>query len=277
MTYLGVGNSTSPTLATFHQHGKTDHPKVDRADCMVAESSGCSIQRIEVMEADFKKTSTTKPFWEMDCDKFLAAGVAFKVASIETPEHRQFVSDFAAKHHWVVAHGDGAAYFCPPSSGSKGNALRSIPVPRKFRTVDPEQHSSFLIVENDPNDAFLIQRALSTANCGHASLCRNPSEAKAFLKGAGMYADREKYPFPDLILTDLRMQDELGTELVEWIRSREPPIRDIKVLILTGSATPMQFAAAQKVGAQGVHRKPSKLEDLEKLLASIAAEYCKGK
>jgi len=129
-------------------------------------------------------------------------------------------------------------------------------------------------VENDPNDAFLIRRALSTSKCGHASVCRNPSEAKAYLKGAGMYADRGKYPFPDVILTDLRMDDESGIELVEWIRSQEPPLRDTKILILTGSATPMQFDAAQKVGAQAVHRKPTKLQDLEELLQSIAARYC---
>ena len=89
-----------------------------------------------------------------------------------------------------------------------------------------------------------------------------------------MYANRSKYPMPDVILSDLRMEDESGIELVEWIRQQEPPLRDITVLILTGSATPLQFDAAQKVGAQGVHRKPSRLEDLQELLASIAAEFC---
>ena len=79
---------------------------------------------------------------------------------------------------------------------------------------------------------------------------------------------------PDVILSDLRMEDESGIELVEWIREQEPPLRDTTVLILTGSATPLQFDAAQKVGAQGVHRKPSRLEDLQELLASIAAEFC---
>src|SRR4051794_6700956 len=86
--------------------------------------------------------------------------------------------------------------------------------------LDTQTQSSFLIVENDQNDAFLIRRALASSRCGHASLCRNPSEAKAYLKGAGMYADRSKYPFPDVILTDLRMDDETGVELVEWVRQQ---------------------------------------------------------
>ena len=92
-----------------------------------------------------------------------------------------------------------------------------------------------------------------------------------------MYSNRIKYPMPDVILTDLRMEDESGIELVEWIREQEPPLRDTTILILTGSATPLQFDAAQKVGAQGVHRKPSRLEDLQELLASIAREFCTKK
>jgi CheY-like chemotaxis protein len=141
--------------------------------------------------------------------------------------------------------------------------------------LDTQQKpSSFLIVENDPSDAFLIRRALASKRCGQSFLCRNPSEAKAYLKGAGMYADRSKYPLPEVILTDLRMEDESGIELVEWIREQEPPLRDTKILILTGSASPLQFDAATKVGAQGVHRKPPTLEELEDLLGSIARQYC---
>jgi CheY-like chemotaxis protein len=137
----------------------------------------------------------------------------------------------------------------------------------------PKTHT-FLIVENDPNDAFLIRRALSSGKCGNPVLCRNASEAKSYLKGAGMYQNRDKFPIPDLILTDLRMDDESGIELVEWIRQQQPPLRDIKILILTGSATPLQFDAATKVGAQGVHRKPPRIEDLQKLLEGIAAQFC---
>src|SRR5205085_8031407 len=91
-----------------------------------------------------------------------------------------------------------------------------------------------------------------------------------------MYGDRSKYPMPDIILTDLRMENESGIELVEWIRQQDPPLRDTKILILTGSASQLQFDAAERVGAQGVYRKPTRLEHLEELLASIAAQYCAG-
>lgn len=143
-------------------------------------------------------------------------------------------------------------------------------------SVSQDAHPNFfLVVENDPNDAFLIRRALRVSpNCGASFVCRNPSEAKAYLRGAGMYADREKYPVPTIILTDLRMDHESGMELVEWLREQEPPLRDTKIVILTGSASPLQFEAAQKVGAQRVYRKPNKLEELQVILSDIAREFC---
>lgn len=132
------------------------------------------------------------------------------------------------------------------------------------------------MVENDPNDAFLITRALKASPAhGASTVCRNPSEAKDYLRGAGMYSNREVYPLPDVILTDLRMGDESGMELVEWIREQAPPLRDIPIIILTGSASALQFDAAEKVGANRVCRKPTRLEDLQTLLRAIADEYCK--
>lgn len=79
---------------------------------------------------------------------------------------------------------------------------------------------------------------------------------------------------PDVIITDMRMGDESGMELVEWIREQQPPLKDTPIIILSGSCTPLQFDAASTVGANAVHRKPSRLEDLQELLASIAREFC---
>ena len=133
---------------------------------------------------------------------------------------------------------------------------------------------NFLIVENDPNDAFLIRRALSQVRCGYSFVCRNPSEARSYLRGAGMYGNRTLYPIPNIVITDLMMGDETGIQLAEWIRNQPPPLSELVIVILTGSATDLQFDAAMRVGAQRVYRKPGRLEDLQKLLASIAAEFC---
>jgi len=131
------------------------------------------------------------------------------------------------------------------------------------------------VVENNANDALLIRRALLTRGlCGLSAVCRNGSEARAYLLGAGMYADRATYPMPNVILTDLLMDGETGTDLVEWIRAQEPPLCDLPVIILTGSANPAQFEAAKKVGANKVLEKPARLEDLQALFEEMAVEFC---
>ena len=46
------------------------------------------------------------------------------------------------------------------------------------------------------------------------------------------------------------------------------------MIIITGSAGPIEYAAAEKVGAQAVYSKPTRLEDLQQLIAKIADEFC---
>ena len=131
-------------------------------------------------------------------------------------------------------------------------------------------------MENDPNDAYLIRRALSKmTNCGESMLCRNPSEAKALLKGAGIYSNREVYPIPDVIITDMRMGHETGMELVDWLREQEPPLRDTPIIIMSGSCSELQFDAASKSSANAVYRKPTRIEELQQLLKAIGDEFCK--
>lgn len=144
----------------------------------------------------------------------------------------------------------------------------------KPRGLESNLARKFLIVEDDPNDALLIKRALRS-RCGFSFVCRNPGEAQAYLRGAGTYGDRAAYPLPDVIVTDLRIGADSGITLVEWVRSQTPPVRDTPMIILTGSAPPAEFEAAQRAGAQRVYRKPTRFEDLQQLIEEIALEYCR--
>ena len=133
----------------------------------------------------------------------------------------------------------------------------------------------FLIVENDPNDAMLIRMAFHAANCGTSFVCRNASEAKAYIRGAGMYGDRVIYPLPDAVITDLRMGAETGIDLVRWIRAEEL-LKDVPIIILSGSASPLEMESAKSLNIHGVHRKPNRIEDLKALLWNLSIELCEG-
>ena len=59
-----------------------------------------------------------------------------------------------------------------------------------------------LHVEDDENDVFLMERAFlknGINNPTHVS--PDGADACAYLKGQGIYSDREKYPFPSMVVT----------------------------------------------------------------------------
>ena len=48
-------------------------------------------------------------------------------------------------------------------------------------------------------------------------------QAIDYLKGAGKYADREKFPLPCLVLLDLKLPYVMGLDVLKWIRQQSGP------------------------------------------------------
>jgi CheY-like chemotaxis protein len=127
---------------------------------------------------------------------------------------------------------------------------------------------SILQVEDDPNDVLFLQRALLKA--GVANPIQSVSDGQQaidYLQGAGPFADRAKFPFPGLVLLDLKLPYVMGLGVLRWIREqlRAPLV----VIILTASAENADIAAAYQSGANGFLVKPSeasKLLDMVKAL-----------
>jgi DNA-binding NarL/FixJ family response regulator len=94
----------------------------------------------------------------------------------------------------------------------------------------------------------------------------------AYLAGDGIYRDRESYPLPDLVLLDLAMPKMSGVEVLKWIRDQSI-VRKTRVLIFTSSESPEDFHIANKIGADGYLLKPTKFDDLKKLVQQIHEEW----
>jgi CheY-like chemotaxis protein len=132
---------------------------------------------------------------------------------------------------------------------------------------------TFLIIEDNADDAILIRRAFTRGAQCEGFVCRNLSEARAYLLGAGMYADRKAFPFPQAVVSDLRLGDESGITFLSWLRGSED-FSKIPFVLLSGAATQREVESAHALGAAKVLRKPADVRVLQEILAQLAGELC---
>ncbi|HUS34135.1 MAG TPA: hypothetical protein VM680_02165 [Verrucomicrobiae bacterium] len=130
---------------------------------------------------------------------------------------------------------------------------------------------NFLVIEDNCDDAVLIKRAFKATDSCHAFICRNLSEAKAYLDGAGMYANRNEHPFPNAVISDMHLGIESAVDFLKWLKGSSE-FNPLPVFILTGTASTREAALAKELGALEVFRKPSKYEDLKGLVRDVAAK-----
>jgi len=130
-----------------------------------------------------------------------------------------------------------------------------------------------LSVDDNDVDGALLERAFKRTSVP-ARLYRvsEGPQALAYLSGDGIYRDRDSYPLPDLVLLDLAMPKMSGVEVLKWIR-HQPVVKRTRVLIFTSSEKPEDFQAASEIGADGYLLKPTKFDDLKKLVKEIHEEW----
>jgi CheY-like chemotaxis protein len=138
--------------------------------------------------------------------------------------------------------------------------------PRYRMTTQP---FTILHVEDDPNDVLLVQRALKKSS-SPSTIHSVPDgdRALAYLSGQGSYADREKFPIPQLVLLDLKMPRKSGLEVLEWIRS-QPNLKRVLVVVFTSSKHDQDIMNAYELGANSYLVKPVGFEALVETMKQI--------
>lgn len=126
-----------------------------------------------------------------------------------------------------------------------------------------------LFVEDDENDVFFLQRAFREADIPHPlRVASDGQEAIDYLSGVGKYADRSAYPFPCLLILDLKMPRKTGMEVLEWVRHQRH-LRGLPILILSSSAHRNDIERAYELGANAFVVKPSSTEKRAQLAITI--------
>ena len=115
---------------------------------------------------------------------------------------------------------------------------------------------TILLVEDNEDDAFFMQRALRAAGVENpVQLAEDGQQAIDYLAGAGPYADRTRTPLPFLVILDLKLPFKSGHEVLAWIRA-QPALRSLIVLVLTSSSEPVDLRSAYAAGANSYVVKP---------------------
>ena len=124
------------------------------------------------------------------------------------------------------------------------------------------QRQPILIAENNQDDIILLQALLQKANLSvPIHVVTDGEQAISYLSATGEYADRAKYPLPQLLLLDIKMPRTDGFEVLEWIR-RQHELDDLRVVMLTGIEDVRYVNRAYRLGAISFLLKPIELTEL---------------
>jgi CheY-like chemotaxis protein len=133
-----------------------------------------------------------------------------------------------------------------------------------------KNHFSVLLVEDDLNDIFLVKRAFKIAQIVNPlQIATDGQEAINYLRGEGKYAERDKYPLPELIVMDIKMPRRTGFEVLEWVKRSEGPLRRIPIVIVSSSDNPSDINRAYELGANAYMVKPMNFRAVEHLFNAI--------
>ena len=126
-----------------------------------------------------------------------------------------------------------------------------------------------LLVEDDPNDVRLIERAFRKAKIVNPfHVVGDGEEAISYLAGKGQYSNRAQFPLPALILLDLKLPRKSGLEVLEWVR-KQPPLKRLPIVILTGSKQSSDINRAYDQGANSYLVKPVAFEEFQQMLSTL--------
>lgn len=126
-----------------------------------------------------------------------------------------------------------------------------------------------LLVEDSPDDVMLFKRAINKAAVNYPlQVVTDGETAIAYLLGSGVYADRELYPLPALVLLDLKLPRKSGHEVLAWLRA-QPKLRRLPVVVLTTSRESSDINRAYDACVNSYLVKPFALDGLTDMVRAL--------
>lgn len=126
--------------------------------------------------------------------------------------------------------------------------------------------ATILLIEHDMDDALAFERVTRETEKAHVHICRNFSEAKAYLQGAGQYQDRDRFPFPRVVVASLIPGAYAAVQFLSWLNQtvENPPI----IFVFTRSPSTAHRLQAVELGAR-LFEKPDSEDALQVIVRQI--------
>jgi len=130
-----------------------------------------------------------------------------------------------------------------------------------------------LYVEEQPDDVFFMQNVWELAGIQNPLIdVKDGQEAIDYLAGRNSFTDRKKHPLPCLVLLDLNLPGKNGFEVLRWIRA-QPKLKDLKVVVISGSNQERDIENARKLGIADYLVKPTGLNRLLEIVREKIGQW----
>ncbi len=128
---------------------------------------------------------------------------------------------------------------------------------------------AILLADDSDKDAEAIAESLKAAGVKNRLVrVSDGSEAIAYLKQSGRYANAEEFPEAGILFLDLKMPKLDGFEVLQWIRS-QPSLRELLVIVLSGLNGLKDVNHAYALGANSFIVKPANPAEISNLVKSF--------
>ena len=139
--------------------------------------------------------------------------------------------------------------------------------------MPPATSILWLVVEDDENDFILLQRACGRVQPQPRLLrLQNGMQAREYLARFSQPVDVHIADRPALILSDIKMPQLDGFQLLEWIRT-QPELRAVPFIFISSSNLQIDRDRAHALQADGYLVKPPAFPILVQILQDLTAGH----